>query len=213
MRLGTGDYLELEQELRDTLSALGASRAEAARRGAGKKSLQGVPVPRSALPGWWAQNSRPWVSSHATCTSPTRAIRSRRAISFRNRHLARPQFLTHLEISRRFSVPRSAWNRPFVGRRTTPCSGSSLLPARALVRASVSIATMPIGRINSSPFATANSESHPKGSARERHACLRAMHPTETVLEDTAEGEVRYYTLIQAKLQARAQQRARARTS
>jgi superfamily II DNA or RNA helicase len=49
VRLASGDYLELEQELRDTLSALSASRSEAARRGAGKKSLKGVPVARSAL--------------------------------------------------------------------------------------------------------------------------------------------------------------------
>jgi superfamily II DNA or RNA helicase len=49
VRLTSGDYLELERELRDALAALAAARSEAARRGAAEKSLRGVAVARSAL--------------------------------------------------------------------------------------------------------------------------------------------------------------------
>jgi superfamily II DNA or RNA helicase len=49
VRLSGGDYLEIEQDLRESLEAIAAARSESARRASGKRSLTGVPLSKSAL--------------------------------------------------------------------------------------------------------------------------------------------------------------------
>jgi superfamily II DNA or RNA helicase len=83
VRLASGDYLELEQELRDTLSALAASRSEAARSGAGKKALKGVPIAKSALAALDALTA---ADSGFQLDVDTRAYRQRIDAAFERRY-------------------------------------------------------------------------------------------------------------------------------